>query len=132
MARRGISLVELMVAVTIIVVAILGSLGAQTMCRDLARTSRETNRAVGDLRAAMEELLLLSSDDIPAAAGPYAPGLPIARFTDLHLKGETVIPTYPNYAAGPVPDPLQITLVCRWTDHAGRGRSITFASVKTK
>lgn len=130
--RKGLSLIEVMVAVTVMTIAILGTIGAQTMSRELAATSRDTNRAVADLRAAMEEVLLLSIDEIPDADGPYAPGVSIDRFEDLHLNDQSIVATYPNYAGGPVPDPLQVVLECRWSDHAGRDRSISIACVKTR
>ncbi len=121
-----------MVAVTVMTLAILGTLGTQAQCQELAATSRDTNLAVADLHAAMEEVLLLSIDEIPAADGPYVPDVPIVRFTDLHLRDETITASYPNFAGGAVPDPLQIVLVCAWTDQGGRARTITFSCVKTR
>jgi len=131
-SKRGISLVELMVAVTVLTLAILGTLTTQASCRKLSKTGRETTRAVADLQSAMEEILLLPIEDIPHEDGDYAPGLPIARFTDLHLNGETITPTYPGLGGGVVPDPLEIILTCQWIDHGGRARTLTFANLKTR
>lgn len=131
--RRGFTLIELMIAITVLTVAVLSTFITQISSHNLMRTSRETNTAVADAQAAMEQLLLFSPmASVPLAASPYAAGQPIAAFTGLHLRNETVVATYPGYApGGAVPDPLQIVIEVTWNDFAGRQRRIRFASMKT-
>jgi len=121
-----------MVALTIATIVIVGAGIAQTVCYDLTRTSEETNTAVSDLRIAMEQILLLVPEDIPDAAGPYAPGQPIAQFEGLHLEDERIVATYPTYSGVAVPDPLEIVLTITWSDFAGRSRTISMATITTR
>jgi prepilin-type N-terminal cleavage/methylation domain-containing protein len=129
----GFSLYELMIAVGILLVAVLAALQTQATSLDLVQTTRETDTATSDLQAAMEQILLRSPDQIPIAGSPYEAGQPIAAFNDLHLRGERMVPTYPNYAGGPsVPDPLQIELTVTWNDFKGRPRTMRIASTRTR
>jgi len=131
-SRRGLSLVEVMIAVSVLTLSILMTLGTQTQCRDLTAASRETNQAVADLQTAMETILLVQLEEIPLEDGPYAPGMPIPQYTDFHLEGQSITATYPNYEGGAVPDPLQIVLECQWMDPVGRPRTLSLSCVKTR
>ena len=116
-----------------LLLSLLGALLAELNAVNLVRTSRETAAASADLRAGMEGILLLPPANIPAAGGPFEPGVPIAAFSDLHLRGESVVAQYPGYVAGgAVPDPLSIVLTVSWTDFAGRPRKMRLATMRTK
>jgi prepilin-type N-terminal cleavage/methylation domain-containing protein len=129
----GFTLLELMIAVSVILVAVVSTFAAQISSHNLILTSRETNTAVADLQAAMERVLLRPADQIPlAGAANFPPGTPIAAFNDLHLANQRVVPTYPDFAGGAVPDPLEIVLTMSWNDHKGRPRTMRLASVKTR
>lgn len=131
--RRGFTLVEMMIAITVLAVAVLSTFITQISSHNLMRTSRETNVAMADAEAAMDRLLLLPVDEIPVAGSLFAAGQPVAAFTNLHLDNETIVPTYPGYAGvGPIPDPLQIVLTVTWNDYAGRQRIIRLSSMKTR
>ena len=131
--RAGFSLYELMIAVGLLLVAVLAALRTQTTSIDLVQTTRDTETATSDLQAAMEQNLLRSPDQIPIAGSPFAAGVPIAAYTDLHLRNERMVPTYPNYAGGVVvPDPLQIQLTLTWSDFKGRPRTMQIATVRTR
>lgn len=128
----GFSLVELAVALTVLLTAVLAAIRTQLTSVDLIRTRHETALAAADLRTAMEGLLRLPPSSIPLPGGPYAPDQPIAQFEGLHLNGESVVPTYPGTTAGaPIPDPLPIVLTITWTDFAGRSRSMRLATLRT-
>jgi len=131
--RAGFSLVELIAAVVILVTAVMTTMRMQLVALDLTKTARETTTAMADLESALEEIFLLPADNIPVAGGGYAPGLPIAKFNDRHLRGERIVPAYPGYVAGGVvPDPLEVVLTATWNDFAGRPRSVRLSSMKAK
>ncbi len=132
-SSAGFSLYELMIAIGILLVAVLATLQSQSTSLNLVQTTHETDTATSDLQAAMEQILLRSPDQIPIAGSPFEAGLPIAAFTNLHLRNERLVPTYPNYAGGPtVTDPLQIQLTLTWNDFRGRPRTMQIASTRTR
>lgn len=121
-----------MVALSIASIVILGVSLTQAAAVELNRSSDETNIAVADLRTAIEEILTLALEDIPDVGGPFAPGVPVAAFNDRNLDGERLVVTYPNFVGGDVPDPLEIQVTVTWEDFAGRTRSISMATLKTR
>jgi Tfp pilus assembly protein PilV len=128
--RRGIGLVEVMIAFTILTIAILGSLAAHISCVRLAESARETQIATADARSALEEILLLPSDQIPSS---YPADQELDAFHELHLEQESVAVHYPGYdGVGEVPDPLEVRVEIRWLDAAGRLRSLDLASLRAR
>lgn len=131
--RAGFSLIELMMATVVLVVAITSALASHVISWNLLKCSRETNVAVSDAQTVMEQMLLMSIDDLPLAGSPYIGGAPIVAFNGLHLRNEVVTATYPTYVVGaPIPDPLEMRVTVNWNDFGGRPRTITLASLKTK
>ncbi|MCY2961110.1 MAG: prepilin-type N-terminal cleavage/methylation domain-containing protein [Planctomycetota bacterium] len=131
--RAGFTLIELMIAITVLLVAVLCTFTSQLKSRDLLQTSRETTIAMAELQEAMERILLRPVDTIPIASSAYADGRPIAAYTDRNLSNEQIVPDYPGYTAGgPVPDPLPIVLTITWNDPRGRPRTKTLCSMKTR
>jgi hypothetical protein len=122
-----------MIAIGILLVAVLATIQSQITSLNLVQTTHETDTATSDLQAAMEQILLRSPDQIPITGSPFEAGLPIAAFSNLHLRNERMVPTYPNYAGGPtVTDPLQIQLTLSWNDFRGRPRTMGIASTRTR
>lgn len=130
--RAAFTLVELMIAITVLLVAVLATFVSQLTSRDLLRTARETEVAVGDLEAAMERVLVFPPDQLPGPTGRFPDGQPIAAFDGLHLPNESIVVTYPGYAGGAVPDPLSIVLTLTFDDFKGRQRVLRLASMKTR
>ncbi|MBK7876034.1 MAG: hypothetical protein IPJ77_09820 [Planctomycetes bacterium] len=120
-----------MIAITVLLVAVLGTFVAQLASHSLLRQSRETNLATADLAAAMEQMLVLPADQIPLA-GRFPPGQPIAAFDGLHLANERIVPTYPGFTGPTPPDPLPIVLTLTFDDSKGRQRVLRLASMKTR
>jgi hypothetical protein len=125
-------MVELMIATTVLMVAVLATFVAQIGSHNLIKVAHETNTGMADLEAAMEEVLLKPVDEIPIATSPFQPNTPITAFTNLHLKSESIVPTYPGYVGGTIPDPLQIVLTLTFKDYKGRQRTMKLASMKTR
>ena len=129
----GFTLHELMIAIGVLLVAVLGTFSSHLVSQNLVSTTRETDAATTDLQAAMEQILLRSPDQIPIVGSPFRANQPIVAFNNLHLRNEQLVPSYPGYAGGAaVPDPLQIVLTATWTDFKGRPRSMRIASLRTR
>jgi len=109
--RAGFSTVETMIAVTVLAIAVSGTLATHVAARNLTRSAFETEAAITALQAGMEQVLLNARDDIPAA---FPDGTPL-NVGDFGLEGLTVVPTYPNLGAGPTPPSLEIRLRATWT-----------------
>lgn len=130
---RGVTLVELMIAISVLLITVAGALSSEIASQRLLVTSTETSTAMTDLQACMEKLQLLAIEDIPVAGSEFAADQPVVAFEALHLTDERIVASYPDYVAGqPVPDPLEIVLTLTWTDHQRRGRSLQLASMKTR
>lgn len=132
-ARAGFTLIELMIAITVLLIAVLSTYAAQISARNLLRTSRETSAAIADLQTAMDGALSLSVGQMPIAGSAYAENTPIPAFEGLHLSGESIVTTYPTYTVGgAIPDPLQIVMTLTWNDFKGRQRTMRLSSMKTR
>ena len=123
--RSGFTLLELMFALTILSVGVMAAFSGQMNSMSLISSSDETRLAVMDLSAAMETLIARGPDQCVAT---YPAGQPLDTYDSLHLIDQAIVPSYPGYAGGPVPDVLQVELVCTWTDFEGRTRSLDLAS----
>ena len=56
--RAGFTLVELMIALGVLMVAVMATFSSQVTSFNLTTTSRETQTAISDLETCMEQLLL--------------------------------------------------------------------------
>lgn len=124
--------VELMMAVAVLTVAVLGGASSHVASRNLVRQSTETDAAMIELQSAMEEILTLPAVEIPLVGGPYEAGQPIAAFQDRALDGQTVVATYPGWAGGALPDPLVIQLSLTWRTFRGAPRTLTLTSARAQ
>ena len=125
-------MVEVMIAIAILMIAVAGATASQVSFNRLAATSAETSSGMADLQACMERVLLEAPVDLPIAGSLYEAGISIVAFEGLHLNGERIRATYPDYAGGTVPDPLEIILTLSFQDHQGRQRIMRLASMKTR
>lgn len=131
--RRGLTLIELVIAFGVLLIAVMSALSSQITSMRLMNTSRETAIAMSDLQGCMEELLLVRVEEIPVPGSEFEAGQPVADYTNLHLSNETIVPSYPDYVVGEeVPDPLQIVLTLAWTDPQGHARRLDLSSMKTR
>lgn len=121
-----------MVAISVILVTIAGTLASQLSSKRLNMTSAETSAAMSDLQACMEQVLLLPIEEIPIAGSEFEANQAVAQYDELHLTREAIVATYPDYTGGAVPDPLEIVLTISWRDHRGGTRSLQLACLKTQ
>lgn len=129
--RTGFTMVELMFAIGVFMVAIFAALSTQITSLNLLRVDRETRLAVTELQSCMEEVLLEELKDVPVT---FPNGQTVATFSDRVLDAERIVVSYPNLGAGggAVPDPLEIVAVITWNDYRGRQRTMRLASLKTR
>jgi len=126
----GFTLIELMVAASVLLIAVMAALTSQLSSMNLVRASRESNTAMTDLQTAMEEVLFDPIDQIPLL---HPGGQALPNYTNLNLTNQTIVATYPTYGgAGPVPDPLEIVLTMTWLDWRGRPMTARLATVKAR
>lgn len=126
-------MIELMCAVVVLVVAISAALAAQIIGNNLLRTSRESNVALSDLQGAMELAILQAPATLPIAPSEFEAGVPVPRFSNLHLRNQSVTATYPGYViGGAIPDPLQVVMTIQWNDYLGRPRTLSLATTRTR
>ena len=131
--RAGFTMVEVMVAIGVLLVAVLTAFGSQLTSFRLMSSSREDNTAIADLAACMEEVMLETVDTLPVAGSRYEQGAPIAAFEGLHLREQRIVATFPGYVAGgAVPDPLTIVLTATWRDARGIARRLELRSLKVR
>lgn len=125
----GFTLVETMVAITVLMVAVLGTLSAQWHSGMLRETSHDTAQASADLQSAMDTLLLLPADEIPSA---YPDGVALTEWTNRHFAVQSITPGYPGVSGSVHPDPLQIRLVLAFEDRRGRARRMELNTLKAR
>ena len=131
--QAGFRMVEVMLALSVLLVAVLGAFSSQAASSNLIRISRETDLALADLQACMEQALTLTTDDLPIVGSLFEDGQPVALYEDLNLEGESIVTTYPDYVVGQtIPDPLEIVLTLTWNDYGTRPRTVTLRSVKVR
>ena len=126
-------MVEIMIAIAVLLIAVLGAFSAQMTSLNTIRQSRETDMAISDLQACMEQILAEPSAEIPISGSQFEADRPVAHYTSLNLSNEVLTPTYPGYSLGAeVPDPLEIVLTLDWLDFSGRQRQLELRSLKVR
>ena len=123
-SRAAFSMVEVMVATTLLLVATSGTLLANVAARNLMRTSRETRAATLAASAALEGMLLAPAPEL-VARHPEGTPLVIGELVgDVGLRDLLVTPAYPGHAAGD--ELLRIALSVSWTTFEGSNRTMVF------
>ena len=118
-----------MVAIGVLLIASMAAFSSQLASLNLMKTSRETDLAMADLQAAMEQVLAQTPSGLPTS-DDYPHGGNVADFDSRNLDAEQIVVTYPGYVAGgDVPDPLPILLTISWNDFQGRPRQLQLSSM---
>lgn len=118
--KGGHSLVELLMAATFLTVGVAGTLVVHTAARRLTRTAAETRAVSVVLADVIEEMKLLTPDEI---ATDFPEGVPIDVGTS-GLKDLAVVPDYGTFVAGQ--STIDLSLTATWSTNNGGERSLTF------
>lgn len=128
-ANRGHSLVELMVAASMLAVSMLAALRSQVSSVQLMNEARETEAAVQVLQEAFAQALLESNAELAGDDGDLGPDRPMVMST--LLKDQVVQYSLPGYAQGdPVPSCLTLRFQLAWTSTSGLPRTLTLVGSK--
>jgi len=136
--RRGVTLLEVMIAISVLLITLAATTAGQLSSRNLTDTAAESSTAMSDLRACMEQLLLEDLDAMVLPGSDFPDGGEVTEFNVvtagsslsqgdvedlndakaplvLNLPEGRIVVDYPNYDGGlDVPDPLEIRLTYSW------------------
>ncbi|MBI5149865.1 MAG: prepilin-type N-terminal cleavage/methylation domain-containing protein [Candidatus Omnitrophica bacterium] len=122
-SRRGFTLVEVLIAVGLLAIVIVGLLQLFVYCSRLAEDAGNTTLAINEAQNKMEEI---RNHDFDAITADYASGgTPGNTFTLTSLNGTGAITISP---VGGDPQLLQMQIVVNWQNKNGRSRSTTLTS----
>ena len=127
--RAGFTMIEVLVAMSVLLVATAAAFGSQIASYGVINSSRDLSIAMTDLEVSMEQLLAESPDEM---VNEFPTGLPLDGFSGLHLRDQLIIPTYPGFAGGAVPDTLDVVLTATWADKRGRPQRLRLSTQVTK
>jgi len=131
--KKGTTLVEVMVATLIFVVALGALLSSITELLCLVDLSKEQTIAVTDLRNMMEKIRATAFADMQAqfpdaVVDDSSTGRYLAILGDYRLSNEQVTVTYANISS----DPLEIKASVNWLDKRRRARKVSISTFKTR
>jgi prepilin-type N-terminal cleavage/methylation domain-containing protein len=123
--RGGLTLVELLVAVAVLVVVALVAFPTTISCVALSHAAREQSVANHDLSSAVEDLQCTPFSSVTTT---YPSGAAIPKYGALHLRDERIVVDY----ADPNADPLVLTVTATWSDEKGRPRQEVYRCARTR
>ncbi len=122
-------MLEVMFGTLVLTISLLAAFTSQLLSFNLVRTARDVNTATSELTAALEEVITPNIDAIP---GQFAPGAAIAKYQGRALRDQRVVVTYPNFAGGAVPNPLEVVVTIQWTAWNGRAATQSLSTLKAR
>jgi len=126
--KRGLTLVEVMVAAVFIIIAIIALLGVFTVSLNYISRARELHVATDDLKDVLEKIKSTAFVDITTVF-PDDTAVPESVVGTFQLDDEVIIVNYPD---GTADDPLEIEVTITWTGRAGgQTYSHTFKTLRT-
>jgi len=132
-AESGFSFIEVLVAVTLLVIGFMGiyaSLHASALLRE---TAHETNVAMFKLQTAMEYMFSLAFDDMTTTLPEDTP-IDIMALTDSNANNDFVLNNEVLTVAyeDPAADPLKFTFTITWDSRMGTPRSASISSGRVR
>ncbi len=126
-------MVEMLIATSVLLVAVIGAYSAQLASMQAVRQTTDRSAALTDLEACLEQVMATPAEQLPIPGSAFEHGQPVVAFDGLHLQEEQIVVTYPGYVpSGTVPDPLAIVLTATWVDSSGRAGTQSLRSMKTR
>jgi prepilin-type N-terminal cleavage/methylation domain-containing protein len=126
MRRSGFTMIEVMVAMTVFVIAIVALMGVYLGIAALSESSRNLTQAMADARVVLEGLRDTSGGGLAAVTGTdWTAWAENNGLTS--LRDEAVTVTY----ADPAADPLSVTIQVTWEERQ-RARAATLNTLVTR
>jgi Tfp pilus assembly protein PilV len=133
--NSGLTLIELMLAVSLIALGSIMLLAAFPAIRGTIESSEDMAQAVYNGTTVMEEIKALPSTSLPQFVPPTIRDLggneTISVLVVSNSGDEVALPRDFSTIAGGVPDPVELRVRVAWTDDAGRRKTMTLASKKS-
>ncbi len=128
MNNKGLTLVELLVSLLIIVITSAGALQAIYAANILSIESKETTIAMNDARAVLERVKITSLSLLPSNTTVNANTIwaDLATFISNNLDSEQVLVT-----GGDGISLRQITVTVNWTGPRNKQKSVQFTTLKS-
>ena len=130
----GLTLIEVMLAVSLVGVGMLLLIGAFPSIYATVGTSRDAARALYQGMTVIEEIRALPSSNLEAYIPPALTELgtnEVITVTVLDNAGtEVALPTDFSTVAAGVPDPVEVRVHIWWTDESGRPKTTTLSTKK--
>jgi hypothetical protein len=123
-------MLEVMFGTLVLMISLLAAFTSQLLSLNLVRQARDSNTALSELTAAIEEVTTPNIDTIPTN---FPPGAEIAKYDERVLRDESVVVAYPNYSGvGSKPNPLEVLVTIRWTRWNGRPATLSLSTLKAR
>lgn len=132
-AESGFTFIEVLVAVTLLVIGFLGIFASLHASGLLRETAHETNVAMFKLQTATEFMFSLAFDDMTTTM-PEGTPIDIMKLTDSNANNDFVLNNEVMTVAyeDPAADPLKFTVTLTWDSRMGTGRSASISSGRVR
>ena len=129
--RGAFTMIELMVATVVFMLAIFGALSTQLASKRLIDESLETELATELARARMSEVMFLSVADIAAGQGAARVERDNGQPSIGGLENANLVFSTPGFVPGtPVPDTIVVRIDLTWTASRGQQRTLILRSAQ--
>ena len=129
----GFTFIEVIVAITVMVLAFMGLYGSMQASALLRETAKETNVASFKLQNSMEYLFSVPFDDIPTILPPDTPFDIVSLMdsvagNDFRLSNEQIKIQYEDLNV----DPIKFTITITWNSRLGTPRTASLSSARMR